>query len=658
MHTRVLLLRLLVLVSGMRLWPTVAAADSVGAGGGGRTGSTSDPRTAAGRPVLSTKANGALLKAIESRLFRSFGLTQRPRPTLAHRLLVPQYMLDLYRDQHLANSHTDSDDDYTDTDTHHHRSHQQQQPHHSSHSPPQPSHPTHPQPPSHPQRRHSDSDRQTPGGGQGSGAPHPQRSHTNKRFSLSGFANTIISHKQHYEDAGDVEYDNANSVRLLFNISISSDEVLKGAELRLYRQSILNALKSQSKTHTISKSSSKNASRQQPRPLDRPVSNSNSASGDQRRQPQKKPSDDWQRWFIRVDINDILELPRDRSAEFILRPIDTHVVDVRVTEWTSFDVYPAVQRWQRDPGANHGLYVTISMFNGTQPTPDTHRAHVLLKPTFLTSKHENSNHINTNPKSQSASTRSAPVAPLSSPVAGLVLATNDKSSPNSWRNSANCAHTHHNTHRTSAAAETVAVIEGAVRGEAGDEAVPQHQCKHKTIDNKSDQQFGDNGVDTTVDQRLNDIEDDYWAHIQPLLLTYTSDPISEQTANARAKRQAHSGGAGRRRHRGKGRKDNCRRHSLYVDFSDVGWNDWIVAPPGYQAYYCSGECPFPLSDHLNSTNHAIVQTLVNSVNPSAVPKACCIPTELSPISMLYVDEYDKVVLKNYQDMVVEGCGCR
>ena len=41
-----------------------------------------------------------------------------------------------------------------------------------------------------------------------------------------------------------------------------------------------------------------------------------------------------------------------------------------------------------------------------------------------------------------------------------------------------------------------------------------------------------------------------------------------------------------------------------------------------------------------------------------VPRACCVPTELSSISMLYIDEYDKVVLKNYHDMVVEACGCR
>ena len=91
--------------------------------------------------------------------------------------------------------------------------------------------------------------------------------------------------------------------------------------------------------------------------------------------------------------------------------------------------------------------------------------------------------------------------------------------------------------------------------------------------------------------------------------------------------------------------------SLYVDFSHVGWNDWIVAPPGYDAHFCQGECNFPLADHMNATNHAIVQSMVNSMNPSAVPRACCVPTELSPISMLYLDEYEKVVLKNYENMV-------
>lgn len=144
-----------------------------------------------------------------------------------------------------------------------------------------------------------------------------------------------------------------------------------------------------------------------------------------------------------------------------------------------------------------------------------------------------------------------------------------------------------------------------------------------------------------------------WRTERPLLVTFSDDASAP-----RGRRTKRSGrGKGRRSRKRKG-KSQCRRHMLYVDFSDVGWNDWIVAPAGYKAYFCHGDCPFYLPDHLNSTNHAIVQTLVNSVNPRAVPRPCCVPTELSPISMLYLDEYDKVVLKNYQDMVVESCGCR
>ena len=97
---------------------------------------------------------------------------------------------------------------------------------------------------------------------------------------------------------------------------------------------------------------------------------------------------------------------------------------------------------------------------------------------------------------------------------------------------------------------------------------------------------------------------------------------------------------------------------MYVDFAEVEWDDWIIAPPGYHAYVCAGTCPMMLADHLNATNHAQVQSLLHSVSSRLVPAPCCVPTALSSISMLYVDESDKVVLRNYRDMVVEACGCR
>ncbi|OCT60196.1 bone morphogenetic protein 7 [Xenopus laevis] len=104
-------------------------------------------------------------------------------------------------------------------------------------------------------------------------------------------------------------------------------------------------------------------------------------------------------------------------------------------------------------------------------------------------------------------------------------------------------------------------------------------------------------------------------------------------------------------------KQACKKHELYVSFKDLGWQDWIIAPEGYAAFYCEGECAFPLNSYMNATNHAIVQTLVHFINPDTVPKPCCAPTQLNAISVLYFDDSSNVILKKYRNMVVRACGC-
>ncbi|XP_047114963.1 protein 60A-like [Schistocerca piceifrons] len=101
---------------------------------------------------------------------------------------------------------------------------------------------------------------------------------------------------------------------------------------------------------------------------------------------------------------------------------------------------------------------------------------------------------------------------------------------------------------------------------------------------------------------------------------------------------------------------NCQLRTLYVNFQDLDWKDWIIAPNGYHAWYCSGECNFPLNAHMNATNHAIVQTLVHLMYPTHVPKPCCAPVKLGPVHVLYY--LDKLVtLNKYKNMVVKSCGC-
>lgn len=161
--------------------------------------------------------------------------------------------------------------------------------------------------------------------------------------------------------------------------------------------------------------------------------------------------------------------------------------------------------------------------------------------------------------------------------------------------------------------------------------------------------------------------DDLWLHKQPILYAYTDDQRFTQHVRERrdvsSKSSHHHHKRPKRQNKRRANKriahhEACQRKPLYVDFSEVGWADWIVAPNGYDAYYCGGECPKIMSVEFNTTNHAILQQMINQNNPEKVPKACCVPTQLAPISMLYLNEENHVVLKSYQDMAVVGCGCR
>ncbi|KAK7082130.1 Bone morphogenetic protein 10, partial [Halocaridina rubra] len=117
---------------------------------------------------------------------------------------------------------------------------------------------------------------------------------------------------------------------------------------------------------------------------------------------------------------------------------------------------------------------------------------------------------------------------------------------------------------------------------------------------------------------------------------------------------------GRRRPTGRKRraKNSCKRKPLKVDFKDIGWDKWIIAPPSYEAYQCSGKCFYPLASHLSPTKHAVVQNLVHSLHPDRASRACCVPTKLGPISLLYVENGTPTYEYGYNDMVVLECGCR
>ncbi|XP_055909837.1 protein 60A-like [Eupeodes corollae] len=154
---------------------------------------------------------------------------------------------------------------------------------------------------------------------------------------------------------------------------------------------------------------------------------------------------------------------------------------------------------------------------------------------------------------------------------------------------------------------------------------------------------------------------------QPFLIGFFRGPEVIKTTPRHTRRKRNVGQSRRSRksemhplleqhHSGESMK-SCQMQTLYIDFKDLEWHDWIIAPEGYGAYYCSGECNFPLTAHMNATNHAIVQTLVHLLEPKKVPKPCCAPSMLGALRVLYHINDANVNLKKYKNMIVKSCGC-
>ncbi|NXR28312.1 BMP3 protein, partial [Cinclus mexicanus] len=103
----------------------------------------------------------------------------------------------------------------------------------------------------------------------------------------------------------------------------------------------------------------------------------------------------------------------------------------------------------------------------------------------------------------------------------------------------------------------------------------------------------------------------------------------------------------------------CARRYLKVDFADIGWSEWIISPKSFDAYYCSGDCQFPIPKAMKPSNHATLQSIVRAVGVvPGIPEPCCVPDKMSSLSILFFDENKNVVLKVYPNMTVESCACR
>ncbi|NWV78585.1 INHBC protein, partial [Dasyornis broadbenti] len=103
----------------------------------------------------------------------------------------------------------------------------------------------------------------------------------------------------------------------------------------------------------------------------------------------------------------------------------------------------------------------------------------------------------------------------------------------------------------------------------------------------------------------------------------------------------------------------CCRQEFFVDFKEIGWEDWIIQPEGYHMNYCAGLCPLHMAGipGLAASFHTAVLNRIKAASAAAAVDSCCVPTQRRPLSLLYYDRDSNIIKTDIPDMIVDSCGC-
>jgi inhibin beta len=103
----------------------------------------------------------------------------------------------------------------------------------------------------------------------------------------------------------------------------------------------------------------------------------------------------------------------------------------------------------------------------------------------------------------------------------------------------------------------------------------------------------------------------------------------------------------------------CCKERFYVSFQRLGWDDWIIAPQGYYANYCRGDCANGLHRTPDTflTYYSHVFHEVRKYNKLNGNQLCCAPLKFSSMSLIYFGPDSKIIKRDLPKMVVDECGC-
>ncbi|XP_008847553.1 growth/differentiation factor 9 [Nannospalax galili] len=105
-------------------------------------------------------------------------------------------------------------------------------------------------------------------------------------------------------------------------------------------------------------------------------------------------------------------------------------------------------------------------------------------------------------------------------------------------------------------------------------------------------------------------------------------------------------------------QNECELHDFRLSFSQLKWDNWIVAPHRYNPRYCKGDCPRAVRHRYGSPVHTMVQNIIYEKLDPSVPRPSCVPGKYSPLSVLTIEPDGSIAYKEYEDMIATRCTCR
>lgn len=108
-----------------------------------------------------------------------------------------------------------------------------------------------------------------------------------------------------------------------------------------------------------------------------------------------------------------------------------------------------------------------------------------------------------------------------------------------------------------------------------------------------------------------------------------------------------------------GNSPSCCKETFHLSFKEIGWDDWILHPEGYDANFCRGSCLNDLST-LRFHHSEVLLRFIQDNKDTAEEKGismCCTPSVMSPLMIVYRTDENIIYQKSIENMQVEACNC-